>query len=120
MMAELTKKKELYLPLGLLFITLASVTDGLCSQSDQAVIQFAMCPVVLWIRSVSESEGGKLHLLQTSWPQSCTTESPPECLTIRRQVPLATGGDGNEDNVVLQQLFLQTINLCALKKQSDV
>jgi hypothetical protein len=98
------------LPLWLLFVALASVTHGLCSQLDQAIIQFAMCPVVLGIRGVSESEGSKLHLLQTSRPQSGATERPPECLTVRRQVALATGGDGNEDNVVLQQLFLQTIN----------
>jgi hypothetical protein len=73
-----------------------------------------MCPVELGVRGVSKPKGRKPHLLQTSRAQPCIPQRPPECLAVRWQVTLATGGNGNKHNMVLQQLFLPNINLYPL------
>jgi hypothetical protein len=65
---------KFYSPLWLLLVTLPTITYWLCSKLNQTIVEFAMCPVVLWIRRVSQPERGKLHLLQASWPQPCTSE----------------------------------------------
>lgn len=89
------------LPLWVLFVRFTTVTYRLGSQLDEAVVQLAMGPVVLWIRGVSEAKRRKSHLLQTAWAQPSTSDGFPELLAVGRQIALARGGDCDENDLVV-------------------
>jgi hypothetical protein len=103
---EHDEDKSRYLPLWVLLIGFAAVADWLSSKLDEAIVELAMRPVVLWIRCVSQAKGGKLDLLQTSWTESDTAKGSPECLAVGGQVALAGGAYRDENHLVLQQLLL--------------
>lgn len=85
----------------MLFIGFTTITYWLGPQLDEAVIEFAMGPVVLWIRGVAESERRKAHVLQTGCAQASASDGPPELLAVWRQVALAGGGDCDQNNMML-------------------
>jgi hypothetical protein len=76
-----------------------------------------MGPVVLWVGGITKAKRRKLHLLQASWGQARTSNGFPESLAVWREIALACGGNGDEHNVVLQQLFLPTVNHGAFPAQ---
>lgn len=103
-MIKLTKTETNYQnsPLRLLLVTLTTVSYWLRSKLYEAVVEFTMRPIVLGVRGITKSKRGKLHLLQTSWSQSCTSKCSPELLTIWWQFTLPSSRDCNEHDIVLQ------------------
>jgi hypothetical protein len=116
-----------YIPLGMLFVGLATVTDGMCTQLNEPVVQLSMRPIesfrvrtscldvperdvcsrLLGVGGVAQSKRSKPHLLQAARAQSSAAQRLPEGLAVCRQVALAGGGDGNQHHRVLEQLLLQ-------------
>jgi hypothetical protein len=101
----------------MLFIGFTPIADGLCPKLDETIIELTMRPVVLWVRGITKAKRRKLHLLQASWAQSRTSNGFPESLAVWRKVALACCGNGDENNMVLQQLFLPTVNRGAFAAQ---
>jgi hypothetical protein len=87
----MVKMKVRDLPLWMLLIRLAAVADWLRSKLNEAIVELAMRPVELGVRCVSQAKCGKLHLLQTSRPESDTAKGSPEGLAVCWQVALAGG-----------------------------
>lgn len=96
------KMKHDDLPFWMLLVRFASVVHWLCPELDETIVQFPMCPVELWIRSITKSERGKFHLRQTPRSQSSTSKRSPKGLAVGGQFTLASGGNGNEHNFMLQ------------------
>lgn len=69
-----------------------------------------MRPVVLWIGRITKTKGCKFHLTQAPWSQPSTSDGFPKLLAIGWQVTLARSGNGDENDIVLQQLSLPTVN----------
>jgi hypothetical protein len=98
------------IPLWMLLVRLAAVAYGLRSKLHEPIVELAMGPVVFWIGRITKTKGCKLHLLQTSRPQSITPDGLPEFLTVGWQFALARGGNGYQDDMMLQQLSLPRVN----------
>lgn len=60
----------------------------------------------LWVRGVTEAKRRKPHLLQTWRAQASASKRLPKSLAVGWQFALAGCGDGDEDDLVLQQLLL--------------
>jgi hypothetical protein len=104
----------------MLLIRLSAITYRLRSQLDEAVVEFAMRPVVLWIGCITKTKRGKFHLLQAPRPQSSTSDGFPKFLTVGWQFALARSRNGDQDHIVLQQLSLPTVNQHPLRAVSPL
>lgn len=94
----------------MLLVRLASIADLLRAELYETVVEFAVRPVELWIGSVAQAKRRKPHVMQTARAQSGASEGSPEGLAVGGQLALAGGGDGDQDDVVLQQVLLEGVS----------
>ena len=90
----------------MLLVGLATLIHGLRSELHQAVAEFTVSPVELWIGGIAKPKGHKSHLSQTSWSEASASKSPPEDLAVCWQLALASRRYGYKYELVVQKLFL--------------
>ena len=100
----------LHSPFWMLLVRLAAIADGMRAQLEQAIVELAMRPIELGIGRVTQAKRGKPHVVETARAEAGTAQGFPEYLAVGGQLALARGGYGDENDRVLQQLLLHSVN----------
>lgn len=109
----------------MLFIRLPTLVNRCRAQLRKPVAQLSVRPVepfrssvaigrprreaqhLLWVGGISQTEGGELQSTKTSRLESDTPKRSPEPLSVCRQFALARGGDGDDHDLVFEEVVLR-------------